>query len=128
MIRAFTVRFHTREDAGAAYEDALQHGQVARITVVHDRIVLTHANSNEIPGFLPFSLPPSDGGKYYAVTVGREPGVFSSAAGIHSNIINIPRNRCVKYNTEEEARADVIGALASGHPVKVVREVHVENL
>ncbi|KAF9545792.1 hypothetical protein CPC08DRAFT_769806 [Agrocybe pediades] len=126
---AYPVKFNTREEAEAAYQVALHKGEVARITVVHERLVLTLANVHEIPGLLPNSCTPAeDGGKYYAVTVGRTPGVFSAAAGIHANLLGISGHRCVKYDTEEEARADVVGALYSGHLVKVVREVHVETL
>ncbi|PPR05143.1 hypothetical protein CVT26_012229 [Gymnopilus dilepis] len=64
--------------------------------------------------------PPSDDMRWYAVIVGREPGVFySTGAQINANVHAIPNSRPVRFHSREEAQAAFDKALNAGEVEKV---------
>ncbi|TFK44060.1 hypothetical protein BDQ12DRAFT_717249 [Crucibulum laeve] len=57
--------------------------------------------------------------RYYAVLVGRKPGVFTGSNGVAANVLGIAGNVVEKYKTEEEAEAHYLSALNKGQVIKV---------
>ncbi|KDR73874.1 hypothetical protein GALMADRAFT_141646 [Galerina marginata CBS 339.88] len=119
---AHVARFSTKEAAIDYFNGALNLGQVVRVTYIEDRQTL-NASSTGIPGLPDNPGMDVDGDRYYAIYIGRSPGIFNGKGDPFLNTMGIPRSRCEKFATYLKAVEVFMNTLNAGQVERVVHRI-----
>ncbi|KAF9552829.1 hypothetical protein CPC08DRAFT_768017 [Agrocybe pediades] len=116
------ARHSSLEEAKASFTVALRAGAVRKATVTILEQTLALSDWSTCMGFSGVLENPA-GNKFYAVYVGREPGVTCDAVGVKGNMEHIRGSRCQKFPTQVEAMVSFLSALQSGQVKRSVYDI-----